>query len=370
MSDNPEKRQFMQSESLWQRRGGGRFLRWVLLLGMFLVLAAGGAAFYVYTQLQPAEAQKESVNVVIPSGASVREISGLLENAGVIRNAELFSLYVRYKGVSSQLKAGEYSFTPGQSNDDIIAAMVEGNVVERAARFTIPEGWNVEQIADHLASKGLVDREVFLREVNYGSFPDFPFVAQIPQNEQRTYRLEGYLFPETYEVKEGASEREIIAMMLAQFQKEWKDEWTEELKAKHLTMDQAVVLASIVEREVVVDKERPIVAGVFYNRLRDNWPLQADATVQFVLGKQKERLTYEDLKVDSPYNTYTNPGLPPGPIANPGRESLAAVIYPEEHDYYFYVTKKDGSSEHYFARTLAEHNQNNAKSKQNGGRQP
>ncbi|MCG6197436.1 endolytic transglycosylase MltG, partial [Anoxybacillus sp. LAT_38] len=120
-------------------------------------------------------------------------------------------------------------------------------------------------------------------------------------------------------VKKGASAHEIIAKMLAQFQKEWQPEWTETLKQRGMTMDEAVRLASIVEREVVVDKERPIVAGVYYNRLREGWLLQADATVQFVLGKQRDRLTYDDLKVNSPYNTYMHPGLPPGPIANPGR---------------------------------------------------
>lgn len=368
MIEKPGKRDFKEEIQLkWRRRQKGWLLRRFLLFLLFLVLAAGGTACYVYGQLQPVEAQGESKHVIIPPGTSVREISRLLEEAGLIRNADLFHYYVRYKGVAPQLKAGEYEFTPGQSNDEIITAMVEGKVVMRTERFTIPEGWNVEQIADHLAGEGLVDKEVFLQEVNHGSFPDFPFVAQIPRNEQRTYRLEGYLFPETYEVKQGASEREIIEKMLAQFQAEWKEEWTALLQKRNLTMDEAVRLASIVEREVAVDKERPIVAGVYYNRLRDNWPLQADATVQFVLGKQKERLTYEDLKVESPYNTYIHPGLPPGPIANPGRASLAAVVNPAHHDYYFYVTKKDGTSEHYFARTLQEHNANDAKSRQNGG---
>ncbi|WP_421617917.1 endolytic transglycosylase MltG [Brevibacillus sp. TJ4] len=354
-------------ETRERRRRGGRLLRLLLLFVLLVVLAAGGTGYYIYDQLQPVEAQGESKNVLIPTGTSVRQIGQLLEEAGLVRNGELFSYYVRYKGVAPQLKAGEYAFTPGMSHDEIIQNMVEGNVVVRATRFTIPEGWNVEQIAEHLASEGIVDKDAFLHEVNHGSFPEFPFVAEIPQDEQRSNRLEGYLFPETYEVKEGASEREIIERMLAQFQKEWQEEWNEQLKQHNLTMDQAVTLASIVEREVAVDKERAKVAGVYYNRIRENWPLQADATVQFLLGKQKERLTYDDLKVDSPYNTYANPGLPPGPIANPGRESLAAVINPEVHDYFFYVTKKDGTQEHYFSRTLQEHNANDAKSRQNGG---
>lgn len=361
-----ENRDFKaESQKEQRRRRGGRLFRWLVLLFLLVVLAVGGTALYVYQQLQPVEAQQMKKNVIISSGSSVLQIGRLLEEQGLVRDAELFSYYVRYKGVAPKLKAGEYAFTPGQTHDELIAAMVEGKTVVRAERFTIPEGWNVEQIADHLAAEGLVDKAKFLDVVNNGSFPAFPFVGEIPKSEARKHRLEGYLFPETYEIKQGASEQEIVEKMLAQFQKEWEPEWTEKVKAYNLTVDQAVNLASIVEREVTVDKERPTVAGVYYNRMRDKWPLQADATVQFILGKQRDRLTFEDLKIDNPYNTYTNPGLPPGPIASPGRASLEAVANPEKHDFFFYVTKKDGTSEHYFSKTLKEHNANDAKSRKN-----
>jgi UPF0755 protein len=347
-----------------QRRRRGRFFR--LGVALFcLLIAAGGAAFYVYQGLQPPNGEHTVKKVSIPSGSSVREIGRLLEEQGLIRSADLFAYYAMYQGIGSRLQAGTYQFQTGATVDEILQTMAEGKTVVDTVRFTVPEGWNVEQIADHLAQKGLADKAAFLREVNQGSFPEFPFVAAIPKTEGRKYRLEGYLFPETYEVKKGASAHEIIAKMLAQFQKEWQPEWTETLKQRGMTMDEAVRLASIVEREVVVDKERPIVAGVYYNRLREGWLLQADATVQFVLGKQRDRLTYNDLKVNSPYNTYMHPGLPPGPIANPGRASLAAAVHPAQHDYFFYVTKKDGSSEHYFSRTLAEHEANDAKSRGN-----
>ena len=348
-----------------RRRRRGRVLLWIVLLFLLIVLAAGGAAWYVYQQLQPVAGSPTTKNVTIPSGSSVREIGRLLEEQALIRNADMFSYYVKYKGVAPQLKAGEYQFTTGQTIDTMLVAMAEGNTVVNAQRFTIPEGWNVEQIADHLAKEGIVEKTAFLQEVNEGNFPDYPFVAAIPKSADRKYRLEGYLFPETYEVKKDASANEIISRMLAQFQKEWKPEWTDELKKSNLTQDEAVNLASIVEREVTVDKERPLVAGVYFNRIKDKWPLQADATVQFILGKQRDRLTYDDLKVKSPYNTYINPGLPPGPIANPGRLSLEAVVNPAKHDFFFYVTKKDGTSEHYFSKTLQEHNANNAKSRGN-----
>lgn len=346
-----------------KRRRGGRLLRILVILCCVILLGLGGAAYYVYQGLQPVAGEAVEKRVEIPAGSSVKQIGRILHENGLIRNPDLFTYYVKYKGTGSRLQAGAYQFQTGQSIDELVLAMADGNTVVDASRFTIPEGWNVEQIADHLAEKGLVDKAKFLAEVNQGSFPEYPFVASIPVKEGRKYRLEGYLFPETYEIKKGATEREIIAKMLAQFQKEWKPEWDEQLKKLNMTMDEAVTLASIVEREVVVDKERPVVAGVYYNRMREGWLLQADATVQFVLGKQRDRITYDDLKVESPYNTYLYPGLPPGPIANAGRESLAAVAYPEQHDYFFYVTKKDGTSEHYFSRTLQEHEANDRKSR-------
>jgi len=345
-------------------RGGGLF-RWIVALVLLMVVVVGGGALYVNQQLQPVEGEQTARNVTIPAGSSVKEIGRLLEAAELIRNADMFSYYVKYKGVAPQLKAGEYQFTAGQTIDALLQDMTEGKTIVSAKRFTIPEGWNVEQIADHLDKEGMMDKAAFLKEVDEGAFPEYPFVAQISASKERKHRLEGYLFPETYEVEKDADAHDIVSKMLAQFQKEWKPQWTNELKERKLTVDQAVNLASIVEREVTVDKERPIVAGVYYNRMRDQWPLQADATVQFILGKQRDRLTFEDLKVDSPYNTYQNPGLPPGPIANPGRASLEAVVMPAKHDYFFYVTKKDGTSEHYFSRTLEEHNANNAKSRGN-----
>lgn len=363
MSVKPD-RQADRPVVMRRRRGGGLF-RWIVALFLLMVVAVGGGSLYIYQQLQPVEGEQTPKNVTIPSGSSVRDIGRLLEEAGLIRNADMFSYYVKYKGVAPDLKAGEYLFTTGQTIDALLLDMTEGKTVVSAKRFTIPEGWNVEQIAEHLDKEGIVEKAAFLQEVDKGEFPDYPFVAQIPASKERKHRLEGYLFPETYEIKKDATAHDVVSKMLAQFEKEWKPEWTTELQQRKLTVDQAVNLASIVEREVTVDKERPLVAGVYYNRIRDKWPLQADATVQFVLGKQRDRLTFEDLKVKSPYNTYTNPGLPPGPIANPGRASLEAVVKPAKHEYFFYVTKKDGTSEHYFSRTLEEHNANNAKSRGN-----
>lgn len=346
------------------RRRKNRIIK--LILGVFItgILALGAGGIYIYSEIQPVDSSGTK-QVVIPPGSSTAQIGSILEEAGLIKNGSLFRYYVKLKGIGNHLQAGEYQLTAGLPIDQLIEPIEAGDVLVNTVRFTIPEGWNVEQIATALEAKGFVSKADFLKEVNEGEFPEFPFVAQIPQSHDRKNRLEGYLFPETYEVKKGADAHEIISKMVGQFAKEFKPEWKETLKQRNLTVDQAVNLASIIEREVVADKERPIVAGVFFNRMRDGWMLQSCATVQFVLGKQRDRITFADLEIKSPYNTYINKGLPPGPIANPGRASLAAVVSPTKTDYFFFVTKKDGSSEHFFSKTLEEHLAKDAKSRGN-----
>jgi UPF0755 protein len=336
-----------------------------LVFSFMLLFVAGcgiGAYFYIQDQLKAVEPTGKEVKVTIPSGSSAEKIGYILEDSGLIRNAQMFKWYVRLQKDGNHFQAGKYSIQSGSSMDEIIAMLKNGEVVRDNVKFTIPEGWNVVQIAERLSANGLVDKDLFLKEINEGQF-DYEWMNDLPEREDVPYRLEGFLFPETYEIEKNSTEHEIINKMLAQFDKEWKPEWREDLKQKGISTYNAIVLASIVEREVVADKERPIVAGIFYNRINDGWLLQSCATVQFVLGKQRDHITYEDLEVKSPYNTYLNEGLPPGPIANPGRTSLEAVVFPEKTDYFFFVTKKDGSQEHLFAKTYNEHKKNDAKSR-------
>lgn len=337
----------------------------LIIVSLILIIGAAGL-YYVKTLFEPVmlDYSGDTISVVIPKGSTPVEIAEILEEKDLIKNKLIFELYVKYTGDDRSLKAGNFELSKDMDLKEIIQLLVKGNTIIESVRFTIPEGYNVKQIAERLSEQGLVNKDIFLKLVKEGNF-DFDFIKQIPENKNIEYKLEGFLFPETYEVKKGATEEEIITKMLSQFQKEWKLEWNEIMEEKGMTLHQMVSLASIIEREVVVDKERPIVAGVFYNRLRDSWRLESCATVQFVLGKQREVITYADLEIDSPYNTYQNDGLPPGPIGNPGRKSLEAVVYPEEHDYYFFVTKKDNSGEHYFSKTLTEHLNNDAQSRGN-----
>jgi UPF0755 protein len=297
-------------------------------------------------------------------GSSPTTIASILKENDIIKNEKVFYYYVRYKGASG-FQAGEYQLSKDMELKDIMEKLKDGKVNVATERFTIAEGLSVEQIATHLESKGLANKDKFLKLINEGDFSDIAIMAEIPEVEERKYRLEGLLFPETYEIFKGATEEEIIRMMLKQFEKEVNPEWKEHQKKTGLTFYEIVILASIIEREAVVKEERKTIAGVFYNRIEEGWLLQSCATVQFVLGKQRDRLLFEDLEVDSPYNTYVNPGLPPSPIASPGRHSLEASFTPESHDYFFFVTKKDGTGSHHFAKTFKEHQNNNAKSRGN-----
>jgi UPF0755 protein len=349
----------------------------ITLLVLFLIAAGAvaGAGYYVYANLQPVAVEDEElVHIEVPMGSSASRIASILKESNLVRNEQIFYYYVRYKGESG-FQAGEYYLSANMELDDIIQQLKSGRIYLDSVRFTVAEGLSVDQKASHLESIGLVNKDKFLQLLNEGDFSDISFISEIPESEHRKYRLEGFLFPETYEIYKGASEEEIIRLMLQQFEKELakidaelKESNTslkDELEEKGLTLYEAITLASIIEREAVVNEERKTISGVFHNRINEGWLLQSCATVQFVLGKQRDRLLFEDLEVESPYNTYINAGLPPSPIASPGRQALEAAIQPEEHEYFFFVTKKDGSGSHHFSKTYKEHQQNDAQSRGN-----
>lgn len=339
-------------------------------LAVVLFIAIGGAAgtaLYVASALQPTEAREQEVRIAIPAGYGSGQIADLLEQNGLIRDAFAFKLYLKYKKQGARFQAGEYAMKPGMPLDDIIAKLNEGDTVkEDVLRFTIPEGFTVPQIADRLSGLPGFDRQAFLELA--GNKAEFAsgWAAQIPDDPRIRHRLEGYLFPETYEMKKDSPVQAIVERMLQELDRKLNalpPDWPEKLRQSGLTFHQMMTVASLVEREVVVDEERPIVASVIYNRLKKNMKLQIDATVQYVLDKPKERLFEKDLQIESPYNTYLHPGLPPGPIASPSLKSIRAALYPAETNYYYYVTKKDGSQGHYFAETHEQHLRNIEESK-------
>ncbi|MDD9269795.1 endolytic transglycosylase MltG [Paenibacillus sp. GCM10023248] len=342
----------------------------LIVIGLILLLLVGTAAgigLFIVNAMQPVAASEQEVRVSIPQGAGSVQIAKELEAKGLIKNSSIFTYYLKLKKQGSRFQAGEYGMKPGITFDQVIDKLNKGETVkEEVIRVTIPEGYTIEQIAAKLSEGTPWSKDVFLQMANAPADLKSETALAIPDNKNLKHKLEGYLFPETYEFKKGSTEQEFIERTLQELDKKLATlppDWKDKLKERGLTVHQMLTIASLIEREVVQDEERALVSGVIQNRLKKNMPLQIDATVQYLFDKSKERLLEKDLQIQSPYNTYLNTGLPPGPIASPSLASMKAAIYPEETKYLFYVTKKDGTKGHLFAETFEEHKKNIAESK-------
>lgn len=326
-----------------------RYKIYLLLPAVLLCLLV----IYAGVLLLPAarSGQAEDVLVEVPAQVSAGQVGEILARHKLVRSGLAFSLWARWKGQDGQIKAGEYMLRNDLSLPQILAELTSGRMLMQTV--SIPEGFTTSQIADLLEEKGLISREDFYRAIVSEDY-DYYFIQDIPKSDKR---LEGYLFPDTYQFTRGIGESDLIKMMLDRFAAEMDGlSYTALSRESQLTLHQVVTIASMVEREAKFAEEMPLIAGVIYSRLAISMPLQIDATVQYALGVNKPQLTYADLEVDSPYNTYRIPGLPPGPIAMPGKPALLAAVHPVITGDYYYVAKPDGY--HAFARTLAEHDAN------------
>jgi UPF0755 protein len=347
------------------------FLSIMLLIFLLGTGTVAGVALFAANALKPMEPSDIEKRIVIPKGVTSAGIAEILEEEGLIRSGTIFRLYLKHKNQGHRFQAGEYAMKPGISLDEIIDKLNRGETIQHEmVRFTVPEGFHIKQIADKLAKEHSFDKEVFLSLAQNPQTIAGKFSEHIPDNKELKFPLEGYLFPETYEFKKDITEQEIFRRMVEELERKLSllpDGWERQLDKLKINFHQMMTIASLVEREVVVEAERPIVAGIIYNRLKLGWKLQVDATVQYLFDVPKEKLFYGDLEVESPYNTYLHEGLPPGPIASPGLHSIKAALYPDETKYLFYVTKKDGTQEHYFAVTYEEHQRNKTKSEKTAG---
>ncbi|HEY8345320.1 MAG TPA: endolytic transglycosylase MltG [Bacillota bacterium] len=328
--------------------------RLVLFLEPLLILAFiffTGQLAWVFFGVQAHNLPEEKVLLNIPLGSSLTQVARLLEEKGLINNSRSFIWYVYLFGKQNRIKAGHYLLNPRLSFAELLYELEKGRPIIH--RVTIPEGLRADEITELLARKGLIDPKVFTDLLK-----DQEFLASILPPELVGGSGEGFLFPDTYEFIEGMTEKEVLATLLRRFRQVWSELTADRdgqifEEGLGLSSYKSVILASIVEAEAKVESDRPIIAGVFINRIRKRYPLQSCATVQYALGERKPRLLYKDLEIDSPYNTYKNYGLPPGPICNPGRASLAAAIKPMETNYLYFVAKPDGS--HIFSRSYREH---------------
>ncbi|MGA8942387.1 MAG: endolytic transglycosylase MltG [Thermoactinomyces sp.] len=339
---------------------------WRIFFTIALLIGWGilGYLFMSFTLDSPK--RTEPVAIEIPKNTSLKQVGKLLEEKKLIRRSYLFSFYVFMKD-KTNLQAGNYLILPNEDIDSMLEKFATGK--ENVVTVTIPEGWDATKIANRLDQKKEgFDKEKFLSLLN-NKEPKYNFEMQIAKNANRPYKLEGYLFPSTYDFPKNASEEEIINMMLAQFAKRVeklqirKQLESGRLADSNMTLDKLVTVASLVEREGKAKEEYPRIAGVIYNRLKstDNQKLRIDATFLYItqLKEEWKNVPFHQLKYrEHPYNTYIVKGLPPGPIANPGEQALMAALKPEHHKYEYYVTKGDGTGTHYFAETYSEHTRN------------
>lgn len=318
----------------------------LIVLIVLLALIIIAAAYYMHLT-DPVRLTDEA-SFTVAQGSSAADIAQGLYDAGLIKSPMLFRLYIKSEGIGNELKAGDYTFSGIITFDSIKNELLTG-VSGEDVSVTIPEGLTVKETAQIFAEKGLVDADTFMDFTQNGDFLYDYLPAKGTEN-----RLEGYLFPDTYRIGKGWTEKEIVNTLLAQFDKVWTDEFQKKADELAMTQAEVITLASIIEKEAKVKEDRPLISSVFHNRLDTGMMLQSCATVQFILGEPKNPLLYKDLEIPSPYNTYLNAGLPPGPIASPGKASLEAALFYDDTDYYYFLAKPDGS--HYFSKTLEEHN--------------
>jgi UPF0755 protein len=283
------------------------------------------------------------VQLTIRKGSSFREAAESLSAHGLVRSVRAFSLYAKLRRRDRSLRWGTYVLRPGMSWEQMLDALRLGRGVIHLVTF--PEGLSISDI-----DPMLMDALDLTQDSLDAAVRD---TALLHRLDVPTPTLEGYLFPDTYTFPDKTTAREAVRMMVERFEHEWKPEWTDQARTMKLTRHDIITLASIVEREVRRDEERPVVAAVYLNRLKIGMPLMADPTITYALGKKPGRVLLRDLRVKSPYNTYLRAGLPPGPIASPGAASIRASLFPAKVPYRFFVAAPDGH--HEFRRTYAEH---------------
>ena len=298
---------------------------------------------YMYGQ-RPADTEAASQTLTIPSGQQFRRTADALHQAGIITHPLKFKVLARLKGLDKRIKSGEYLLSAAMSPVEVLEVLVSGRV--QLYKLTVPEGYNQKQIAALVADAGFTTADAFLKACG-----DAQLIASKGISAKD---LEGYLFPDTYYFPRPATPETIISAMVHKFWSVFTDEFRKRADQMNMSIHETVTLASIIEKETGVAAERPLISSVFHNRLEKKMRLESDPTVIYGIENFDGNLTRKHLRTYTPYNTYRIRGLPPGPIANPGQEAIAAALYPTESDYLFFVSRKDRT--HHFSTNLSDHN--------------
>jgi len=329
------------------------------LLGVILLLMSVGSYAYIQRAINTPLSKKkvEKREFTIREGENVGQIAYNLEKERLINGKDYFRIYVWQRGLAGRLQAGNYELSPSMTIPEIVELFVSGKVKSDEISVTIPEGFSNKEIDERLAKNGLIKKGEFLNfDKNITlDLSKYDFLKDKPNN----VGLQGYYFPDTYVYHKGSSVEEITKKMLDNFDRRLSNSLREEIRRQGKSIFEVVILASIVEKEAKYPEDMKMIAGIFQNRLKMGKPLESDATINYITGSGRSQSTYEDIQIDSPYNTYKYPGLPPGPISNPGLEAIKAVVYPAKTDYLYFLTKKDGKA--VFSKTYEEHLRNKKK---------
>ena len=331
----------------------------IFFVFLFILVATVAGFFYLQNKMNFSQGSfSGSKEFVIEKGDSALNVGEKLEQEGLISDSKLFTFYLWKQDLRGKIIAEKYSIS-GQLTIPEIAVLITTKKEDDQTRITIPEGWRISKIAERLDANGLngnefekLSKEPQYFQEKYG----YEFLSEIPNG----YDLEGYLFPDTYFFAEDASAEIIIKKMLDNFESKISADMFSNIEAQKKSLYVIVSMASIIEEEVRSEADRKIVSGIFWNRIAAGQALQSCATLAYVLGENKKQYSYADTQIDSPFNTYQNPGLPPGPISNPGLSAISAAIYPAETDYNFFLSNPETGAT-VFSRTLDEHNANKVK---------
>ena len=329
-----------------QKRTKQWLLKWSSLL-IFVLLGAGVYLHdYYYRSTLTLSNEQESITIFIPQGSSFLKVIQILESQEVIDSPFLFEIVARLQGVQSKFKAGEYQIFKNWSPKQILESLVSGK--SRLYRFTIPEGLTYSEIVNRLVALNFGDRNTFM------SLQQSPALLQKLSGFPQAENLEGFLYPETYFFSKFYSEEQILGRMVDEFVKHYPLSFHQQAMQLGYSNYDILILASMIEKETGIARDRATISSVFHNRLKKNMRLESDPTVIYGIENFDGNLTRKHLKTRHRYNTYTNFGLPPQPIANPGRASIYSALYPQETEFYYFVARGDGSSQ--FSQTLKEHN--------------
>jgi UPF0755 protein len=337
----------------------------IIIISLLVILVIGGVSGYLYitSALEPVDPESnEEITVEIPIGSSSSTIGEILEENGLIKDSRIFRFYVTFNN-TTDFQAGEYTFTPSMTIEELIASLQTGRVIaEPVHSVTIPEGLTMDEIAEIYSGQLHFSKEEFLEVVNDNEYIDeliqsYPSILSedILSEEIRT-PLEGYLFAATYSFYEQEPSIESVVEEMLNKTVSVVENYVEEMENRDFSVHEALTFASLVENEARTEDQRDVIAGVFYNRLEEGMQLQTDPTVLYALGEHRDRVLFEDLEIESPYNTYYIDALPVGPISNFAENSLQATLDPEESEFLYFL--HDGNGEIHYAETFEEHGQN------------